>query len=643
MNSIQLLAVLGQTLRGEAPLEAMFSALDTARMQDPTAVAEFMREVEALYSKNEIRYDVYLTLRDRVAAANRPGGTQRGASATGTYPQVPSGQRITTPGARTPGTSGQPVTPSSTQAPTHPAAAATAAAASAPLDGATQLRPARVAKAPAAENFDDRTRLRNPTQAPVEADAASTGSTTSQWDEGSWTQTAEQPLEPGTLIKGRFLLEERVGSGGMGVVFKARDLRKEEAQDRDPYVAIKFLNAEFRSHPESLKSLQRETRRSQYLAHPNVVNVYDFDRDGTLIFMTMEFLEGEPLDRFIQRHPQGLRFNEAWPLIEGLGRALQYAHEQGVIHADFKPGNVFVSDGKAKVLDFGIARAMKAQTDDFDAGSLGALTPAYASPEMFLQGNPDPRDDIYALAVVAYEIMTGRHPFNGATAIKAAHEGMKVKRAAGMGRYQYKALLHGLAFKQADRTPSVAAFLDEIAGLFGVRGRAIRQAVVSTASTAVLVSVVAVAVWWFTRPDPDKQLAQRVVEAATVQIQELERTGKLLEDDPELRAVLLEQGNDYLEMGRTLFDPGVLSEGVSNAYGAFQEVLRMDPQDKQAVAGIVAIVGLYEAEIQRRVLAADHAGVVELAGYARKIDPNRASFEDAEREARKHVAPATTP
>ena len=152
------------------------------------------------------------------------------------------------------------------------------------------------------------------------------------------------------------MLEERVGEGGMGVVFKARDLRKEEAQDRDPYVAIKFLNPNSVRHPESLKALQRETRRAQTLAHPNVVTVYDFDRDGTLIYMTMEFLAGEPLDLHIKRHAQGLRFREAWPIIEGAGRALMYAHEQGVIHADFKPSNVFVSDKKAKVLDFGIAR-----------------------------------------------------------------------------------------------------------------------------------------------------------------------------------------------------------------------------------------------------------------------------------------------
>ena len=228
----------------------------------------------------------------------------------------------------------------------------------------------------------------------------------------------EAPLEPGTIIKDRFVLEKRLGEGGMGVVFKARDLRKEEARDRDPYVAIKFLNSEFRRHPEAFMALQRETRRAQALAHPNVVTVHDFDRDGTLIYMTMEFLEGEPLDRFIQRHPQGLRFKEAWPIIEGCSRALAYAHEQGVVHADFKPGNVFVAgERKVKVLDFGIARAVTRHGEDAS------------------RGNPLRRR-------FARCADTGvREPGNAA------------QRKAGPARRRLRARLRGL--RAADRSPSV--------------------------------------------------------------------------------------------------------------------------------------------------------------------------------------------
>ena len=112
------------------------------------------------------------------------------------------------------------------------------------------------------------------------------------------------------------MLEDVLGRGGMGVVFKARDLRKEEAQDRNPYVAIKILSEEFKRHPQSLKALQREARKAQKLAHPNIVNVFDFDRDKGNVFMAMELLDGESLDRLIKRlDRQGMPQKEAVRII----------------------------------------------------------------------------------------------------------------------------------------------------------------------------------------------------------------------------------------------------------------------------------------------------------------------------------------
>jgi serine/threonine protein kinase len=451
------------------------------------------------------------------------------------------------------------------------------------------------------------------------------------------------------VIKDRFVLDKRLGEGGMGVVFRARDLRKEEARDRDPYVAIKFLSAEFRRHPEAFMALQRETRRAQALAHPNVVTVHDFDRDGTLIYMTMEFLEGEPLDRYIQRHPQGVRFKQAWPVIEGCSRALAYAHEEGVVHADFKPGNVFlVGERKVKVLDFGIARAVTRHGDDaaagtrFDAGSLGALTPAYASPEMLLNDKPDPRDDVYALACVAYELLTGRHPFDGQTAVKAAHDGMSIKRTPGMGRRQHRALARGLAFKQADRTPTVEAFLDDIAGPLGARGRALRQSLVSIVVTGVLVAAIAGGAWWLTRADPDEQLKRQLMEQARVAAEETaRRTDAATAIDPELRDILLEQGDDYLQIARAKVDPGLLSEGVSSAYGAYTNALKIDPQSSRAADGIVEIVRLYEAEAQRALDAGDADRAALLAGFGLKIHPNRESLSELKAQAEQAAGTAS--
>jgi len=221
-----------------------------------------------------------------------------------------------------------------------------------------------------------------------------TGGSPSTWGTGSsvWP-TNDGPKEPpeqmvpGSVLKGRFVLEEVVGRGGMSVVFKAKDLLKEEAQDRNPYVAIKVLNDEFRRHPQSLQALQRESRKAQKLAHPNIATVFDFDRDGSTVYMQMDYLEGQSLDRIIKnKHFYGMPTAKARPLIEGLGRALAYAHDNGIVHSDFKPGNCFLTnEGIIKVFDFGIARAAKLPDSEeteltkFDPGTLGALTPAYAS------------------------------------------------------------------------------------------------------------------------------------------------------------------------------------------------------------------------------------------------------------------------
>ncbi|WP_444993965.1 bifunctional serine/threonine-protein kinase/formylglycine-generating enzyme family protein [Aliikangiella sp. IMCC44359] len=272
------------------------------------------------------------------------------------------------------------------------------------------------------------------------------------------------------LLKKRFILEKVLGAGGMGVVYKAKDLVKVEAGDKDPYLAIKVLTEEFKEHPEAFIALQRESRKTQRIAHPNIVNVHDFDKDGDTVFMTMEYLEGKPLDQLIRQYKStGLPTDDAMNILKNISRALIYAHDQDIIHSDFKPGNIFVTDkGVTKVFDFGIARAVaKAEHYDdnaedktiFDAGDLGALTPSYASYEMLEGMEPDVRDDIYALGCVAYELFTGMHPFNKIPADEAKRQKLKPKRINHITRRQWKAIEKALSFKREDRVPTVKEFL----------------------------------------------------------------------------------------------------------------------------------------------------------------------------------------
>lgn len=275
----------------------------------------------------------------------------------------------------------------------------------------------------------------------------------------------------GDTLNGRFVLEECIGFGGMGTVYKALDLRKLEASDRNPYIAIKVLNVQFRGHPKSLIALQREAKKAQALAHPNIVRVYDFDRDGPMVYLTMEYLTGGPLSRKL-RAPgfAGVPYEEALDIIGGIAKALSYAHERGFVHCDLKPANVFLTDnGEVKVIDFGIARVFHkpeevVEATVFDPGSLGAMTPAYASPEMLENRETDPRDDVYALACIAYELLTGRHPFDKVPATQARNSGLKPQRPQNLGNAPWKALRHALAFEREARTPSVDLFYKEMSG-----------------------------------------------------------------------------------------------------------------------------------------------------------------------------------
>ncbi|WP_116809945.1 serine/threonine-protein kinase [Steroidobacter cummioxidans] len=280
------------------------------------------------------------------------------------------------------------------------------------------------------------------------------------------------PLEPGSVIKQRFVLETMLGKGGMGLVFGAVDRRKLEARDPNPRVALKVLNADFARHPQSFMALQREARKAQTLAHPNVVTVFDFDRDGDTVYMTMELLKGRSLDAIVREgRGKGNSAEVALPIIRGIAEGLAYAHRKGIVHSDLKPGNVFIaSDGTAKILDFGIARAVPSSIaeenkDEFDAGSLGAYTEAYATDEMVAGVDPHPVDDMYALGIIAYELVTGFHPYQRHSAPNARKLGIKPAPLKGLKRKHARAIESCLSFERKDRPQNAAEFLKSFRGV----------------------------------------------------------------------------------------------------------------------------------------------------------------------------------
>lgn len=273
------------------------------------------------------------------------------------------------------------------------------------------------------------------------------------------------PIGVGTVIRDRFELVDELGAGGMGTVYRAVDRRKLEAEDANPNLAIKLLGDDFRKHPKAFITLQREAKKTQALAHPNIVTVYDFDRVDDLVFMTMEELQGKTLEALLIEKA-GLAFERSFGLsvIKGIAKGLAYAHSKGIVHSDLKPGNIFVTEaGQVKILDFGIARVLDESilSDRFDVSELSALTPRYASVEMLEHQKPDARDDIYALGIMACEILGGQHPYRRQTALEAKRGGLR-PQLPQVGRLLRKTLLRAVTLSKTERVGSCDKWISQL-------------------------------------------------------------------------------------------------------------------------------------------------------------------------------------
>ncbi len=216
----------------------------------------------------------------------------------------------------------------------------------------------------------------------------------------------------GTELGGRYRLEERLAGGGMGEVWRARDLVLQRA------VAVKVLRREYADDARFLERFRSEARHMAALSHPGIAGVYDYGESDGAPYLVMELVEGEPLSALLARE-QRLTPARVMQIVGETAFALQAAHEAGVIHRDVKPGNILVrTDGAVKVTDFGIARAAGASTLTQTGTVVG--TAHYLSPEQ-AEGRPvTARSDVYALGVVAFECLSGERPFVADTPIAVA-------------------------------------------------------------------------------------------------------------------------------------------------------------------------------------------------------------------------------
>ena len=280
------------------------------------------------------------------------------------------------------------------------------------------------------------------------------------------------PIGPGSVLRERYVLEDRLGTGGMGTVYRALDRNRLDLAYEHRHVALKVLRDEFARRPEAVAALRREFLQAQSLTHPGLVKVFDFDRDGDTHFITMELIDGELLSSLLDRlRPGKLPRADALRILGALGGAVTHAHEHGVLHLDLKPGNVMITArDEIRVLDFGLAHPHVREPWISDGPpAFHAATPTYASCERIAGTSPDARDDVFSLACIAYELLGGEHPFNRSSAREARAEGTQVRRIRDLPRRQWQALSRGLAWAREDRTRTVAELLAGIGAAGTVR------------------------------------------------------------------------------------------------------------------------------------------------------------------------------
>lgn len=269
------------------------------------------------------------------------------------------------------------------------------------------------------------------------------------------------------ILAGRYRLERLLGAGGMGVVYRARDLLHEQYADPDPYLALKMLRAAFDATTDASALLYSEFALTRRLHHPNILRTYSFEVDAAQrrAFFTMELMRGLTLDQLLCERPLGLPWPELKLIAVPLLDALAYAHSRGVLHGDMKPSNVMLSEEGLRLFDFGLGLAEGGPSrhlPNLNRERLNAWTPGYAAPELLEGARLSARADVYGAACVLYELASGRHPFRRlpATQARDARLEHELKAPRNLPRRCWPALRMALAFDPGQRRIGAAQLRD---------------------------------------------------------------------------------------------------------------------------------------------------------------------------------------
>jgi serine/threonine-protein kinase Stk1 len=269
------------------------------------------------------------------------------------------------------------------------------------------------------------------------------------------------------VLASRYRIERLLGAGGMGAVYRARDLLAEQYGDPHPYIALKVLNEAFAETPDASALLYSEFRLTQLLRHGNVLRLHAFHVDTTSqrAFITMELLHGMTLDKLLSERPLGLPWKELRDIVLPLLDALAYVHARGVVHGDMKPSNVMLTEEGVRLFDFGLSQAQEGVLPGLPHLSrerFAAWTPGYAAPESLEYQRLSASADVYGVACLIYELASGRHPFRRLLSTQARDEQLDRALHApdNLPKRCWPALRRALAFDVAARTVSAGQLRD---------------------------------------------------------------------------------------------------------------------------------------------------------------------------------------
>jgi TonB family protein len=425
-------------------------------------------------------------------------------------------------------------------------------------------------------------------------------------------------LKPGVVLKDRFEIVALIHSGGMGHVYKAIDRRRNVEGSGGVHVAIKMMRPKIASLQDARVSLEQEAAKAQALAHPNIINIFDFDEHDGQFFLVMEWLEGESLTAVLRRAAnETLEPSVAWSIVEGVATAVQHAHANNIVHADINPSNIFVTENQGvKLLDFGVAR-VAGDTDELVDDQIAWVTQTYSSPEVLSGLAPVFEDDIFSLGCVAYRLLSGAHPFGGAPSLVAQRNGITVEPIPWLNADDWHVLNRSLSYERAQRPSDVADFVARA-------GRSLREPdVIGRPKGGVLLQwrllwIAAAAVasaglgWQLLQPGGG-DVASPVVEAPAPEpfLAEVPSKPLVLSPVPELVVV-----------AATAFEQGqFITPAQDSARAIYREILALEPGNKDALYGLRAISDYYLQQARTALNGDDPAQAYVALEVATETDP----------------------